>query len=172
MGLVNVLKYSRRWQIGLVAALGLVVVVTLFAFRILPSQSEDNVGLSENQRSLSVRQETFTTEVPLPSQPVDNVGLSEDQQLLTVSRGTFTTEVAVSGSLVFPLRGELTFDTLGVVGDVMVREGQQVNEGDVLAKLDGLTVAALGVSRSGERRSALRTAPTGRLQTSRHAAAI
>ena len=113
--LEKVMRYSSRWQIGLAATLALIIVAAVSAVFALPTGAEDAKAT-----------------------------LGENQQLMTVSYGTFITEVPVSGALVFPLREELTFDTLGVVGDVMVREGQQVNEGDVLAKLDGLTVAALG----------------------------
>lgn len=52
-------------------------------------------------------------------------------------------EVPVSGSLVFPERMELTFESAGEVGEVLAQEGEQVSEGQVLARLDSLAMAAL-----------------------------
>lgn len=52
-------------------------------------------------------------------------------------------EVRVNGSLVFPNRVELTFDTAGEVGEVLVQEGERVPAGQVLARLDDLSITAL-----------------------------
>ena len=52
-------------------------------------------------------------------------------------------EIPVNGSLVFPHRVELTFDTSGDVGEVLVQEGDRVTRGQVLARLDDLSVTAL-----------------------------
>jgi HlyD family secretion protein len=54
-----------------------------------------------------------------------------------------TREIPVSGRLVFSNRAELTFDTSGEVGEILVEEGEQVEEGQVLARLDSLTMSAL-----------------------------
>ena len=52
-------------------------------------------------------------------------------------------EIAVAGSLVFPNTASLAFDTPGVVGDVLVSEGQRVTEGQALATLDSVRTAEL-----------------------------
>src|ERR687896_1377064 len=52
-------------------------------------------------------------------------------------------EIPVNGHLVFSSRAELTFDTSGEVGEILVQEGEQVEEGQVLARLDSLTMSAL-----------------------------
>jgi HlyD family secretion protein len=52
-------------------------------------------------------------------------------------------EIPVNGHLVFSSRAELTFDTSGEVGEILVQEGEQVEEGQVLARLDSLTMTAL-----------------------------
>ena len=51
--------------------------------------------------------------------------------------------VAVSGTLVFPSRAMLSFDTPGTVGEVFVREGESVEKGQLLASLDGMAIAKL-----------------------------
>ena len=53
-------------------------------------------------------------------------------------------EVAVKGRLVFPKRAELTFESSGDVGEILVEEGEWVSEGQVLARLDDVTVSGLG----------------------------
>ena len=52
-------------------------------------------------------------------------------------------EVAVRGRLVFPKRAELTFESSGDVGEILVEEGDRVREGQVLARLDEVTVSGL-----------------------------
>ena len=52
-------------------------------------------------------------------------------------------EVAVKGRLVFPKRAELTFESIGDVGEILVEEGDWVEEGQVLARLDEVTVSGL-----------------------------
>ena len=52
-------------------------------------------------------------------------------------------EIAVAGSLVFPNTAALAFDTPGVVGEVMVSEGQRVTAGQTLAALDAVRTAEL-----------------------------
>lgn len=52
-------------------------------------------------------------------------------------------EVAVRGRLVFPKRAELTFQSSGDVGEILVEEGDWVREGQVLARLDEVTVSGL-----------------------------
>ena len=52
-------------------------------------------------------------------------------------------EIAVAGSLVFPNTASLAFDTPGVVGEVVVSEGQRVSAGQTLAALDAVRTAEL-----------------------------
>jgi len=52
-------------------------------------------------------------------------------------------DIRVNGSLVFTNRVELTFDTAGEVGEVLVQEGERVSAGQVLARLNDLAVTAL-----------------------------
>ena len=72
------------------------------------------------------------------------VGLAEDQQLVPVQYGDLVNEVSTNGSLMFPNRETLAFGTQGTVGEVLVEEGQQVQEGEALASLDAATVTSLG----------------------------
>ena len=55
-------------------------------------------------------------------------------------------EVAVSGRLVFPKRAELTFESSGDVGQILVEQGDWVRKGQVLARMDHLTLYTLGKS--------------------------
>lgn len=52
-------------------------------------------------------------------------------------------DITVNGSLFFPNRVELTFDTTGEVGEVLVHGAERVSAGQVLARLNDLTVTAL-----------------------------
>ena len=52
-------------------------------------------------------------------------------------------DIRVNGSLVFPNRLELTFDTTGEVGEVLVHGAERVSAGQVLARLNDLTVTSL-----------------------------
>ena len=49
--------------------------------------------------------------------------------------------VAVSGTLVFPNRAMLSFDTSGTVGEVLVKEGERVEKGHLLASLNAMAIA-------------------------------
>lgn len=69
--------------------------------------------------------------------------LEEDQQLVAVRRGDLVNEISVSGSVSFPERENLTFGSQGVVAEVLVKEGERVSAGDVIAKLDAETIARL-----------------------------
>ena len=70
-------------------------------------------------------------------------GLSEDQQAIPIAYGDLITQVSTSGSLVFPEREVLAFGTQGTIGEVMVEEGQLVEAGQPVARLDATTVAGL-----------------------------
>ena len=60
-----------------------------------------------------------------------------------VRRGNLVNEVSISGSLVYPNREAVSFDVKGVIGEIVVEEGDRVNEGQLLARLDRDTVAAM-----------------------------
>lgn len=70
-------------------------------------------------------------------------GLGENQQTVSVQYGNLVKEVSTNGSLVFPIRETLTFGTQGTVEAILVEEGQQVEEGQLLVSLDAATVASL-----------------------------
>ena len=69
--------------------------------------------------------------------------LGPDQQLIPVQRGDLVNDVSVNGSLAYPILESLRFTTQGTVEDLVVEEGQRVEEGQVLARLDAETGARL-----------------------------
>ena len=71
------------------------------------------------------------------------ISLDEYQQLIPVRSGDLVNQVSISGSLVFAERASLTFGSQGTVAEVMVSEGQTVEEGQPLARLDATTKATL-----------------------------
>jgi multidrug efflux pump subunit AcrA (membrane-fusion protein) len=62
-------------------------------------------------------------------------GIPEDETV-EVTRGDIFVGVTVDGSLVMPHEVELSFGTTGVVEEVLVKEGDFVREGTLLARLD------------------------------------
>ena len=52
-------------------------------------------------------------------------------------------EIVVKGRLVFPRQQDLTFATPGEVGEVLVQEGERVQEGQALARLDRTAIIGL-----------------------------
>ena len=60
----------------------------------------------------------------------------EVQQTTKVVRGDLVLSVEVSGNLETPRKVDLSFGTSGMVKEVMVKEGDRVTRGQVLAKLD------------------------------------
>ena len=74
---------------------------------------------------------------------VDRVELGENQQLIPARYGNLTTQVSTNGSLTFPGKEALRFDAAGTVAEVLVKEGQHVVQGQVLARLDESAVASL-----------------------------
>ena len=68
---------------------------------------------------------------------------TETELLVPVRRGNLVNEVSISGSLVYPDREALSFDVEGVIGEIVVEEGDRVNEGQLLARLDRESVAAM-----------------------------
>lgn len=73
----------------------------------------------------------------------DSVDLSANQQLIPVQRGDLVNDISIDGSLIFPVRETFTFGTDGTVTDVLVEEGDSVQEGQVLARLDAETIVNL-----------------------------
>ncbi len=69
--------------------------------------------------------------------------LSTNQQLVPVKYGNLLNQVSTSGSLIFSNKQTLTFGTAGTVGEISVTEGQQVKQGQAMAKLDTATIASL-----------------------------
>ena len=69
--------------------------------------------------------------------------LAENQEIITVQYGDLVHQVSTNGSLVFPEKEALAFGTEGEVEELLVQEGQRVSKGDLLAKLDQVTVASL-----------------------------
>ena len=70
-------------------------------------------------------------------------GLGEGQQEMLVQYGDLVNQVSVNGSLVFPERETLTFGAQGRIDEVLVKEGQLVEEGQPLARLDEPSVSNL-----------------------------
>ena len=73
----------------------------------------------------------------------ETLDLGEDQRLVSVQRGDLVNEVSVNGSLVYANSDTLSFGADGTVADVVVEEGQRVQAGEVLARLDSETIAEL-----------------------------
>ena len=57
--------------------------------------------------------------------------------------GDLVNQVSTNGSLIFPNRVTVTFGSQGTVQDVLVEEGQQVEEEQLLSRLDEVTVTSL-----------------------------
>jgi len=79
-------------------------------------------------------------------------GGSEDTlSTFNVTRGDILKTVLVDGSLVMPSKAYLSFGVMGIVEEVLVDEGNNVTEGQVLARLDApslessIETAELGV---------------------------
>ena len=68
---------------------------------------------------------------------------AETDLQVPVRRGNLVNEVSISGSLVYPNRESVSFDVEGVIGEILVEEGDRVNEGELLARLDRESVSAL-----------------------------
>jgi len=66
-----------------------------------------------------------------------------EYDLFTVQRGDISVDVTSSGNLVYARQEELSFQVSGTVGEVLVEEGDTVEEGQVLAILDTPSVLAL-----------------------------
>ena len=64
---------------------------------------------------------------------------ASNRQIAEVQRGNLLVTITADGSLEMPREVKLKFGTPGTVRDILVEEGQSVNEGALLAKLDDTT---------------------------------
>ena len=69
--------------------------------------------------------------------------LPDNVQLVQVQYGSIVNSVSASGSLVFPEKEQITFGIVGTVGEVNVQEGDTIEEGQSLAKLDDTSIISL-----------------------------
>ena len=69
--------------------------------------------------------------------------LPDNVQLVQVQYGDLVNSVSASGSLVFAVKEQLTFGSAGTVAELTVQEGDAVEEGQVLAKLDSASIISL-----------------------------
>ena len=69
--------------------------------------------------------------------------LEGDRQLVQVMRGDLVNQITSSGSIVFPLREDLSFGIQGTIGEILVAEGDSVIGGQALARMDEETIATL-----------------------------
>ena len=67
----------------------------------------------------------------------DRGGLSEP------SYGRQAGDLSIDGRLAFPRTADLKFDTRGTVGEILVENGRRVEQGQVLARMDSMTMARL-----------------------------
>ena len=70
--------------------------------------------------------------------------LEENQQLVPVRRGDLVDAVSINGTLVYSKRESFGFGSETAVGELLVEEGQRVEAGQVLARLEPKALASLG----------------------------
>ena len=75
-----------------------------------------------------------------------NQSLEENQRLIPIRTGLLVNEIAINGSITFANKEILTFGSQGTVEEVLVSEGQEVEEGQPLVRLDSETAAQLQVA--------------------------
>ena len=73
----------------------------------------------------------------------DSAQLSENQQLIPIRYGDIVNQVSTNGNVAFPERETLRFGIAGVLGQVLVEEGQRVAVGQEVARLDSSSIASL-----------------------------
>lgn len=73
----------------------------------------------------------------------DQLDLSNNQQIIPVRFGDLVNQVSTNGSLTFSQRETLSFGSEGTVARLLVKEGQQVAQGQLLAQLDQASVIFL-----------------------------
>jgi len=59
-----------------------------------------------------------------------------ENQAITVQRGDLTVDITASGNLALSVEEELAFEMAGTVEEILVEEGDSVEQGQLLAKLD------------------------------------
>jgi len=59
-----------------------------------------------------------------------------EQQVVSVQRGDLTVDITASGNLALSVVEDLAFEMAGAVEEILVKEGDSVAEGQLLAKLD------------------------------------
>ncbi len=59
-----------------------------------------------------------------------------ENQIVTVQQGDLTIDIAAAGNLALSLTEDMAFEIAGTVEEVLVEEGDTVEEGQVLARLD------------------------------------
>ena len=69
--------------------------------------------------------------------------LEENQRVIPVRMGVLTKEISVDGGIVFPNKETVAFASRGFVDEILVSEGEEVKEGQPLARLDAESIAAL-----------------------------
>lgn len=74
--------------------------------------------------------------LPLAAACDSGGGSGVSQQLVKVERGDLTVSVTGSGKIEATREARLTFGSSGKVDGILVKEGDEVREGDVLARLD------------------------------------
>jgi RND family efflux transporter MFP subunit len=74
---------------------------------------------------------------------LDDDATTDDRRAVAVQRGTLLDDVTASGSVSFPELESLRFDISGTVAELLVREGDEVTEGQQLILLDQVTISAL-----------------------------
>lgn len=62
--------------------------------------------------------------------------MEAEYQLATVTVGDLTVDIAASGNLALSVMEDLAFEMAGTVEEVMVEEGDSVEEGQIIARLD------------------------------------
>ena len=72
--------------------------------------------------------------------------LGEDRQVIPVQLGDLINRVSTNGSLLYPNREVLSFGSQGTIAEVLVGEGEAVEEGQPLVILDAATVSALALA--------------------------
>ena len=69
--------------------------------------------------------------------------LEEDQHLIPVRRSDLVDAISINGTLTYTNRESLGFGGQAVVGEILVKKGQRVEAGQMLARLDSETLASL-----------------------------
>ena len=117
-GPASIFSRLKRWHISVLAlfiavAAVATIVLTINPFGLNPFAADDETALAPTERLLPVRIDALTT------------------------------EIAINGSIAFSNKEDLTFGSPGYVSEILVSEGEIVNEGQPLASLDPESVANL-----------------------------